>query len=46
MEHAWYSTGLERVRAVRVVLGDSRHGVDLDERIAALVSTGNPALSD
>ncbi|MFI6758831.1 multiprotein-bridging factor 1 family protein [Micromonospora sp. NPDC050417] len=39
----WYGTGLDRVRAVRPVLGDSRQGAQLDERIAAL-TTGRAAL--
>ncbi|GAB3146971.1 hypothetical protein GCM10027290_29520 [Micromonospora sonneratiae] len=39
----WYGTGLDRVRAVRPVLGDSRHGARLDERVAALTA-GRAAL--
>jgi hypothetical protein len=35
----WYSIGLDRVREVRTVLGDSRHGTQLDERISALAQT-------
>jgi transcriptional regulator with XRE-family HTH domain len=35
----WYGTGLDRVRAVRPVLGDSRQGAQLDERIAALTTS-------
>ncbi|MDH6464308.1 hypothetical protein M2302_004506 [Micromonospora sp. A200] len=35
----WYGTGLDRVRAVRPVLRDSRHGAQLDERIAALAAS-------
>ncbi|MGN9918430.1 helix-turn-helix domain-containing protein [Micromonospora palomenae] len=35
----WYGTGLERVRAVRQVLGDSREGGQLDDRIAALATS-------
>jgi hypothetical protein len=31
----WYGTGLDRVRAIRSVLGDSRQGAQLDERIAS-----------
>jgi hypothetical protein len=34
-----YDTGLDRVRAVRPVLGDSRQGTQLDERIAALTTS-------
>ncbi|WP_207922573.1 hypothetical protein [Micromonospora sp. KC606] len=36
IQNNWYGTGLERVRAVRPVLGDSRQ---LDERIAALAAS-------
>ena len=32
----WYGTGFDRVRAVRPVLGDSHHGAQLDQQIAAL----------
>ncbi|MFY1700713.1 XRE family transcriptional regulator [Micromonospora sp. WMMA1923] len=35
----WYGVGLDRVRDVRPVLGDSRHGVVLDERLAALTAS-------
>ncbi|WP_230395077.1 hypothetical protein [Plantactinospora alkalitolerans] len=35
----WYGTGLDRVRAVRPVLGDSRHGAQLDEGVAALTAS-------
>jgi len=35
----WYSTGLDRVREVRAVLGDSQHGTRLDERISALTAS-------
>ncbi|MFI6161688.1 multiprotein-bridging factor 1 family protein [Micromonospora haikouensis] len=35
----WYGTGLDRVRAVRNVLGDSRNGAQLDERVAALTAS-------
>ncbi|HEX6076011.1 MAG TPA: hypothetical protein VFZ32_12200 [Micromonosporaceae bacterium] len=35
----WYSTGLDRVREVRHVLGDSGHGTQLDERISALAAS-------
>jgi hypothetical protein len=35
----WYGTGLDRIRAVRPVLGDSRHGNQLDERIAGLTAS-------
>ncbi|MFY1633591.1 hypothetical protein ACN27F_09955 [Solwaraspora sp. WMMB335] len=40
----WYGTGLDRVRAVRPTLVDSRHGALLDERVAALTA-GRAALS-
>ncbi|MFV2021997.1 XRE family transcriptional regulator [Micromonospora sp. LOL_023] len=40
----WYGTGLDRVRAVRPTLGDSRHGALLDERVAALTA-GRAGLS-
>ncbi|MGI5152328.1 helix-turn-helix domain-containing protein [Plantactinospora sp. CA-294935] len=39
----WYGTGLDRVRTVRPVLGDSRHGAQIDERVAALTA-GRAAL--
>lgn len=35
----WYGTGLDRVRAVRPVLRDSRQGAQLDERLSALTSS-------
>ena len=40
------TTGLKRIRAVRAVLADSRHGVDLDGRVAELVSGGSRTLAD
>jgi transcriptional regulator with XRE-family HTH domain len=39
----WYGAGLDRVRAVRPVLGDSRHATLIDERLAALTA-GRAAL--
>ncbi|MEV6811712.1 hypothetical protein [Micromonospora sp. NPDC051296] len=39
----WYGVGLDRVRVVRPMLGDSRHGTLLDERVAALTA-GRAAL--
>jgi hypothetical protein len=33
----WYSTGLDRVRAARPLLGDSKHGHHIDGQIKALV---------
>ncbi len=45
VEQHWYSTGLDRARSTRSLLGDSRHGAELDQRIAALVSSGRPAIS-
>ncbi|MEV0428235.1 hypothetical protein [Micromonospora sp. NPDC050495] len=35
----WYGTGLERVREVWPLLGGSRQGRQLDERIAALAAS-------
>jgi hypothetical protein len=35
----WYGTGLDRVRAVRPVLGDSQQGSQLDDRINALAAS-------
>ncbi|WKU04476.1 helix-turn-helix transcriptional regulator [Micromonospora sp. HUAS LYJ1] len=43
LQNDWYGVGLDRVRAVRTVLGDSRHGNLLDERVAALTA-GRAAL--
>jgi hypothetical protein len=40
----WYGTGFTRVQAVRTVLTYSRHGRQLDERIAALAAAGRTAL--
>jgi hypothetical protein len=39
LHNDWYGTGLDRVRVVRPVLGDSRQGRQLDERIAALAAS-------
>ena len=39
LHNDWYGTGLERVREVRPVLGDSRQGRQLDEQIAALAAS-------
>jgi hypothetical protein len=36
----WYQAGLDRVRAVRPRLGDSRHGRRLDEQVEALTAAG------
>jgi transcriptional regulator with XRE-family HTH domain len=33
-----YTTGLERIRSVRPLLGDSSHGREVDERVAALTA--------
>jgi tetratricopeptide (TPR) repeat protein len=35
----WYSTGLDRIRAVRPILADSHHGAQLDQQIAALTAS-------
>jgi len=35
----WYSTGLDRVRAARPLLGDSKHGHHIDGQIKALAPT-------
>ncbi|TDC66018.1 XRE family transcriptional regulator [Micromonospora sp. KC207] len=43
LQNDWYGVGLDRVRAVRPMLGDSRHGTLLDERVAALTA-GRAAL--
>jgi transcriptional regulator with XRE-family HTH domain len=40
----WYGTGLDRVRSVRPVLGDSQHGAHLDEQITALTTSTSPAI--
>jgi transcriptional regulator with XRE-family HTH domain len=32
----WYGTGFDRIRAVRPILGDSRHGQNLDHHLAAV----------
>jgi transcriptional regulator with XRE-family HTH domain len=37
----WYGTGLDRVRAVRPVLGDGRHGREIDEQVLALTATAS-----
>ncbi|MGW0503810.1 helix-turn-helix domain-containing protein [Micromonospora sp. NPDC003241] len=43
LHNDWYGVGLDRVRAVRPLLGDSQHGTLLDERVAALTA-GRAAL--
>jgi hypothetical protein len=44
-----YTTGLDRIRAVRPLLGDSSHGKQIDQRIAAITAdrptpAGQPAV--
>jgi tetratricopeptide (TPR) repeat protein len=38
LQDDWYGTGLDRIREVRPILGDSGHGRRIDERIAALTT--------
>jgi transcriptional regulator with XRE-family HTH domain len=38
IEADWYSTGFSRIRKTRLILGDSHHGTQLDERLNALAT--------
>lgn len=40
----WYGTGLDRILAVRPILGDSNQGQQIDERIALLAAETRAAL--